>query len=311
MASSGAPAEGPARTRLGRLAKRAAIALLDRRRLATLVVLGVWVLVVAWSAGATPARRSWLGLPDVGDVLAAVVLGGAVLGLVLFIVLLASGRKSDRDLPDRKPIWPSLVVGFLLLVVITRLPRSEEAEPTPTAPEPADEVDGPVSLPSGVIGRDEFAGLAVLIVLSAGVMIWTRRRMALVIEPETATADLDELLEPLLGEAVQSLRQGSDPRSAVLSSYAALEEGFAALGWQRGRSETAAEYVGRVLARFPATARPVTELAELYELARFSEHPIAASDQRRAAVSLNAALDRLAEERTVAVEGQSSGTQHP
>ncbi len=297
MASSGAPLGNGVLTRTAQLAGRAAAAVLDRRRLAAGVVLGVWVLVVAWSTGAAPASGSWLGLPNVGDILAGVVLVAAVLGLVLFIALLVSGRRSDGDLPARKPLWPSLVVGFLLLLVITRLPRSEEADRARSAPEPLDEVETPVSLTNDVIGRDELAAVALLVILSAAVMIWTRRRMAVVVEPEIAAMELDDRIEPILAEAVASLRLGTDPRSAVLGSYAALETGFAELGWRRGHTETPTEFVARALARFPAAAAPVGELAHLYELARFSARPIGTADQRRATMSLDAALARLATDR--------------
>ncbi|MGI9614651.1 MAG: DUF4129 domain-containing protein [Acidimicrobiales bacterium] len=300
MASEGAPAGESVSTRVRERAERALAALLDRRRLAAIGVLLVWVVVIAWSSGAAPTDRSWLGMPDLGDIITVIVLTGSLLGLILFIALLASGRRSDSELPARKPMWPSIIVMLLLFLVLTRLPRSEEDDRTSEPPEPAADFDVPVSLPTGVIGRNEFVGLAILILVSACAMIWTRRRMALVSGPEAVADSLDDRLEPILAEAVDSLQHGSDPRAAVLAAYAALESAFADLGWQRGRSETPGEFVGRVLARFPAAAGPVAELAELYEIARFSNRSVTTADQRRAMASLGAAQARLAADRTVA-----------
>lgn len=300
MASEGAPAGESVSTRLRHRAERALAALLDRRRLVVGGVLLVWVVVIAWSSGAAPTNRSWLGVPDLGDIVTVIVLAGSLLGLILFIALLTSGRRSDSELPARKPMWPSIIVMLLLFLVLTRLPRREEEDQAREAPEPTTDFDVPVDLPTGVIGRNEFVGLAILILVSACAMIWTRRRMALVSGPEAVADSLDERLEPILAEAAESLQHGSDPRAAVLTAYATLESAFAELGWQRGRSETPAEYVGRVLARLPAAAGPVTELADLYEIARFSNRTVTTTDQRRATASLRAAQATLAADRTVA-----------
>jgi hypothetical protein len=297
MATMGAPEDEMNRSRLRAVSQRVLDRLRDRRTLAVTAALLVWVLVIAWGSGAAPSDRSWLGLPDLADLLVAFVLTGSVLGLLLFIALLVSGRRSDVDLPARKPRWPLLLVMLVLVAVLVRFNRNEESDRSPRTPQPDLDLDVPVTIPTGVVGRNELLALVVLLVTSAGVMIWTRRRMAMLADTEPEVAGLDQELEPILAEAVESLRIGSDPRSAVLTAYADLESAFAGLGWHRGVTETPSEYVRRVLDRFPTVSGPVTELANLYEIARFSAQPVTTADQRRAAMSLQAVQTRLSGDR--------------
>ena len=294
MARTGAPAAETSAGRFRARGRSLLAFLLDRRRLAIIALLAIWVIVIAWGSGAAPTDRSWLGVPALGDILVVIVLAGALVGLALFVALLLSGQRTDTDLPPRKPMWPSLIIMLLVFAAIVWLPRREPSEETRPTPEPEVTIDEPITVPSGVVGRNEIVVLVVLVALSMLAMVWTRRRMGLLHDSEIESAGLDDALQPILAETVASLELGSDPRSAVLTAYAALESSFADLGWHRAATETPSEFVGRVLARFTAAAGPVTELAGLYELARFSERAISSDDRRRATRSLEAAQVRLA-----------------
>jgi hypothetical protein len=51
--------------------------------------------------------------------------------------------------------------------------------------------------------------------------------------------------------------------------------------------------MARALAVIPTVAGPATGLGALYELARFSDHPISEADSRRAAAALDEARGSL------------------
>lgn len=294
MAPTGAPVGESTGSRFRRRATAVRTWLLDRRRLAVAASLVVWAVVISWGSGPAPTERSWLGVPSLGDLLVGLVVVCSVLGLVLLLAMLGSGSRSDVDLPPRKPMWPSLILLLVLVTVLLWLPRNERTEPAPTAPEPTIEIESPAIIPRGVVGRNELVVLAVLIVAAGAVLIWSRRRIAMLGDDDVEQLDLDDRLAPILAEAVESLQLATEPRLAVLRSYATLESAFAGLGWKRRVTETPSEHVRRVLHRFPDAAGPVGELAGLYEIARYSNRPITVDDQRRAASSLEIARTRLA-----------------
>ncbi len=88
--------------------------------------------------------------------------------------------------------------------------------------------------------------------------------------------------------ARSALRTGA-PRNAIVACWLRLEHDAAMAGLERSASETAAEYVERVVTASSIDPQPIRELAALYREARFSEHELG-EDHRVAAI---AALDRV------------------
>lgn len=89
--------------------------------------------------------------------------------------------------------------------------------------------------------------------------------------------------------------EGPDPRAAVVAAYARMETVFAGEGIPRRPSETAAEYVDRLLRRHGAPAPAVTRLRSLYNRARFAPDPVderMRSDARDALRRVVATSDR-------------------
>ena len=73
---------------------------------------------------------------------------------------------------------------------------------------------------------------------------------------------------------------------AVLAAYASLERALAERDRPRHPAETPTEHLARVLAAFPMVASPAVRLGQLYEVARFSDHPITNNDRNRAGEAL-------------------------
>lgn len=269
-------------------------ALLDRRRLVALLVLLGWTIVIAAGAGAAPGEGRWLGVPALKDILLAVVAVIAAIGLLLFVAMLFSMRRGDAELPARRPMWPSLLILGALLIVALNIDRPDDREPRGEAAveEAGEDVGG---LPrTAVLGQEELIALLAVSALAVGAMIWSRRRLATLADDGEEDSPFESLLEPAIGAAARVLELGTDPRSAVIGAYAALEGAFEEVGRSRQANETPSEYVAHVLDRFPVDAGPMLDLARLYEVARFSDHPVSESDRRSASEALNQVRAELA-----------------
>jgi Domain of unknown function (DUF4129) len=101
-------------------------------------------------------------------------------------------------------------------------------------------------------------------------------------------APLSELLQRL----VVDLQAPTDARGRVIAAYAQMVELFTARGHPPAVSEAPGEYLARVLPALGVGDCAAQRLRALYELARFSPHPVG-EDLRGAALS---ALDALREE---------------
>ena len=125
--------------------------------------------------------------------------------------------------------------------------------------------------------RAEFAWIPVLVVVvlaALAVLAYVfaeRRRRTARAGDETPLA---ERLADALDDTLDDLRAEPDPRRAVIAAFARLERTLAAAGARRARSETADEYVARVLGLLDVPSDAVRRLTELFDRAKFSQHVI-------------------------------------
>jgi hypothetical protein len=68
-----------------------------------------------------------------------------------------------------------------------------------------------------------------------------------------------------------------EPVEAIRAAYAGARRAISSLGVAARAPETPYEYLDRVRAGAPAVQRPVATLTRLFELARFSHHPVTAA----------------------------------
>lgn len=270
------------------------VAWLRGRRGAVFGLALLWVAVTAAGAGRRADRSSWLGMPPL-DWLTYVLLVFMVIGAVVIVAAVIVAPKQElQPRGKRRPMWPLLLLALVFLILSQREPgpRGEGTDFTVPPAEEEEAVDGP-GIGGGQIDRNQLAFLALMLGAAVAVLALSRRRPEpepLEFEPET----MEQALSPAVDRATEHLLLGGDPRSAVLMAYDNLESALTDLGQSRELSETASEHLRRVLIDLPIDTAPLLQLADLYQLARFSTHPITADDQRRAATSLQRAQAELA-----------------
>jgi hypothetical protein len=104
------------------------------------------------------------------------------------------------------------------------------------------------------------------------------------------------LADELSGEislALDDLRSETDIRRAVIAAYARMESVLARRGLKRRTSETAIEFLGRVLGDLSVGAPAARELTQLFEEAKFSSHELDESARTRAINALETIRSEL------------------
>jgi hypothetical protein len=270
-----------------------------RRRLVGYALLG-WVILIVVGAGRTPEADGWFAVPDLSIVFLA-ILGALALIELLLIVYLRPIRYRAR--PGSRPRVSPLALVFISTVVVLaalaigpqQTPEEEsvsELETALTSQQEDTGVAGERSVDGQ--GRDILALLLVFVIAGA-LLVRSARRTARPASPNDDEFDgaLEADLGSAIDEAARHLQIGSEPRMAVMVAYAGLERSLAELGHDRNPTDTPTEHLAGVLAALPSVAGPAVRLGRLYELARFSNHPITEDDRIRAAESLERARHTL------------------
>ncbi len=273
---------------------RSVVGWLNGRPGAVLALAILWVVIIGVGGGRAADTDTWLSMPGL-DWLNYVFVGLLILGGLIIVVSILAGPKGTATLPPpkKRPLWPLLllVAVFLWFSQRDREPSPDQAD-SPAPPEAA-EVEEPAANPTGSLGREELAVLLVMLAAAGAVAAVSRRRV-----PEHHVDDdevsVGQALSPAVDHAADHLRLGADPRSAVLLAYDGLEAALSDTGRPRQPNETPTEHLQRALASLPIDTEPLLRLAELYQVARFSTHPITATDQEQAASSLQRVRSELA-----------------
>lgn len=132
------------------------------------------------------------------------------------------------------------------------------------------------------------ATLAVALLLLFGERLitwWLERR---------AQAERAELVAAV-DDSLDDLADGGDARVAIISCYRRFEQAAARARVRRAPWQTAGEFMREALARLALPDAAVERLTRLFELARFSHHPLRAAerdDARACLEEIRAALDR-------------------
>lgn len=279
------------------VAVRRALSWLKGRGGVILVLLGAWVAVTAAGAGPDPDSTSWVGVPSLAWI-SYVLFGFMVLGagFVLLAILLARGGPAPPP-PKRKSMRPLLIAAAIVVALTIWRPNigdDDDRQPVPP-PAPAEDRSAAGDATPADDAAD-IAAIALILATAAGVLLWAHRRTD---DPSDAadgpTHDsLTAALTPAVDRAADQLRLGTDPRSAILLAYDGLEKALDRHGHPRRLTETPSEHLDRVLGALAVDTAPLLRLAALYELARFSDHPLTTTDQREAAGALGRVGEQLA-----------------
>ncbi len=124
---------------------------------------------------------------------------------------------------------------------------------------------------------------ALLLVAPAAVVVRRRRARR---ERQALVPDAAARVGSDLRRSLADLESERDPRLAVERAYARMEESLGAIELSRAPDETPTEFTARVLRVLGASAAAASDLTGLFEIARFSDHPMDEDDRRRAIASV-------------------------
>jgi Domain of unknown function (DUF4129) len=102
-------------------------------------------------------------------------------------------------------------------------------------------------------------------------MLRARRRSVVSVDGDVEKVDA---VRVAVDASLRDLRDGEDPRGAVIAAYRRMEQALSAAGLPRRPAETAREYVVHALTSLELRAEPPRALTTLFERARFSVRPI-------------------------------------
>lgn len=264
-----------------------------------------WAILVVVGAGPS-VDDSLLGVDGLDDVWAVILFAAAFVGLIIFIYLNPFTRTFTAPDQRRRRSRAGLVAFILLLVVIwrpdlldwlTALRDNSDETVTPevqAAPQADVQDDGEGIAPEVIAQASDVLMLVGALVFVAAVWWLVRSRMTPeLLDSDTEFAVPEAELAGAVGQAALALDAEDDPRLAVLKAYAILERILADHDVPRSRTETPREHLQRALAGLAINTSSLLSLADLYELARFSERPITVADRSRAATLLDDAQREL------------------
>lgn len=266
------------------------------RRLWLIAALAGWVMLILVAAGRRPEDPPLVGVKNFDAVLLVGVLLVAALGLVMLIVL--NPFQSEWTEPGRRRGSYGYLV--LLLGALALLFWSPELlEDVLAEREDEEEESGDDELAELLAEREnqpapetvaEATDILALVVVAGGIVgaVFLFKNRAAPPPPAPADEDFEAELIVAMDEARLELGEAGDPRSAVLNAYRSLEVVLESRGSPRARSETTAEHITRSLRTLTVDPAPIVHLAELYQIARFSDRPITVDQQ----TSARAALER-------------------
>ncbi len=287
------------------------------------LVLGLLALTSPWQGleGEGPGAVLALHVPDS---LLAAILALTSLAVLLFLALvvplkLRRKRKDDEEFelyhePPKVSPWVLLLLGALALVPVAILVALLWADWSPVAPgigSPGHAAAPPAAPPpgAGAPGRPAVSlpafsgavgGIALVAALgSLALMLWVffGDRLASWWFGPLGEAPVPEPLLDAVEASLGDLRRDPDTRRAIILCYRRFEQVLGGVGLPRSPWETPTEFMGSVLARLPIPPIAVRRLTDLFERARFSEHPLGSSERDAAVDSLidiKAALGRAA-----------------
>jgi len=145
-----------------------------------------------------------------------------------------------------------------------------------------------------------WVALVLLAVAAVPIVREMRRRKAQRVPLDWEQPTLADELSDEIGLALDDLRAETDIRRAVIAAYARMEKVLARSGLRRKVSETAIEFLRRVLGDLRVSAPAAAELTQLFEEAKFSSHELDEGARSRAVAALETIRSELGAEEAAA-----------
>jgi hypothetical protein len=148
--------------------------------------------------------------------------------------------------------------------------------------------------PGAVAGGEDW--LTALIVGAVLLAVLAYAARAFLLRRDHRRSPLQRLarqLQEALEESLEELESEPEPRLAVIAAYARMERSLARVGLARKPHETALEYLQRLLEMLHLESAAAARLTELFQVAKFSDHPVDGAMKREAIAALVAVRDDL------------------
>jgi hypothetical protein len=264
------------------------------------------VSLVALASGGSPWHAGGRQDIPVGVVHALAAAAGAL--VVGWVLLVWVGTPSEQRRRRRRPgaialeeLGSSLstagkaaaiVVGAIGVFLLVSLPFLAPDVSMPDGGTPVNAAPGgdantplPAGQPTSIPLQWLVVGSAAALLLVGPPAVVVRRRRAQHAR-QAAVPDAAERVGSGLRRSLADLESERDPRLAVQRAYAHMEESLAEIELSRAPDETPTEFTARVLRVLGASAAAASDLTGLFEIARFSDHPMGEDDRRRAIASV-------------------------
>jgi len=180
-------------------------------------------------------------------------------------------------------------IGLFLLLTLPFLVPDAGTPPGATPGTAGTRGHSSTSVPAGHLNSPALTwlvvGSAAALALLAPAAVFVRRRRARR-QRRAVVPDAAERVGADLRRSLADLGSERDPRLAVQRAYARMEESLGEIELSRAPDETPTEFTGRVLRVLGASAAAASDLTGLFEIARFSDHPMDEDDRRRAIASV-------------------------
>ena len=292
--------------------------------LPALAVLALVAVVGIAATGSTPSGsgRSRAPSDTLLDALFTLWLVAVAGGGVLLVYGLAQRKAIAQEIASgryrRTPLtaWVALVIALAVIAWVARVLNLR--------PQLSDATEEPFGrgqlLPTrpGRTATDYQPGISWLVVAVVGALavaaacayVLSRRRSR---ARADGSEDLPAQLALALDDALDDLRTEADPRRAIVAAYARMERVLGASGVPRRSSETADEYLGRVLRELAPDSDAVARLTWLFTQAKFSHHEVDATMKEEAIEALEQVRDDLRppDERAAAAGGATPAQVSP
>ncbi len=258
----------------------------------------VLLLVAAVASGSRGADDSdGLPVPHIRWLVSAVFVVLLLVGIVTFVAVLLQPRERRpprSTLSQLRILLIAAALVLVLLLIVEQRRDTDEAEQDPTAQNGDDAPAAPAAdLESETVWRDVALLVGLLVIGATVAVVADGRRLA-----AEAAAGGDErreaaALSDVLDEAVDALRAEPDPRRAVIAAYAHVERSLRFHRLPRRPSETAIEYLGRLLEHLDASGPAIRRLTGLFQRAMFSRGEVDRAMQDEAIDALVDVRDEL------------------
>jgi hypothetical protein len=202
---------------------------------------------------------------------------GVVAAMGIAYLILVTVGVPDDYLARRRRWWAALAAMMALAAIVAiavnvSRPIGEDDRGLP----PQERRDESSPLRDPAARSNEALGAATALLLGLGFLgvvvaaIYRRRAW----EVGDVGEDEHDALVAEVDAGIEDLRSIRDPRAAVIACYARMERFFRAEGLSRRPSDTPFEFIARALRARKVDGPSPLGLTTLFELAKFSDHPV-------------------------------------